>query len=63
MIRDDEGYTSAMRDGHWVVIDRYGEIATEQTYGSSAEAQRWADIMNDDVITRRLADSMERSTR
>jgi hypothetical protein len=57
---DDEGYASAMRDGQWVIIDRYGEIATEQTYGSSAEAQRWADIMNDDVIARWLADSMGR---
>lgn len=60
VIRDDEGYASAMRDGRWVIVDRYGEIAVPELWPSSGEAQKRADEMNDDVIARRLADSMRR---
>lgn len=57
-MKDDEGYASAMRDGHWVIVDRYGEIAVPELWATSGEAQRRADEMNEDVIARRLADTM-----
>lgn len=47
-----------MRDGRWVIVDRYGEIAVPELWATSGDAQRRADEMNEDVIARRLADTM-----
>lgn len=55
---DTEGYASAMRDGRWIIVDRYGEVAVPELWPDSASAQRRADEMNEDVIARRLADAI-----
>lgn len=54
-MRDDLGYCSALRDGKWVVQDRYANIVeNEGSFASDAEAQRRADDLNALVIKRRL---------
>jgi hypothetical protein len=60
---DDEGYTCVkwIHQGCdiWVIIDRFSRtVEGEKTYYSYEEAHKRADEMNDDVIARRLADSM-----
>jgi sulfur transfer complex TusBCD TusB component (DsrH family) len=64
-MRDDEGYTCVkwIHEGHdiWVISDRFSRtVEGEKTYYSYEEARKRADIMNDDVIARRLADSMRK---
>lgn len=65
LIRDDEGYMCVKRPSGdrdwWLIVDRYGRlVAGEARTTDYGESRRRADEMNDDVIARRLADSMAR---
>lgn len=58
MVRDNEGYTCVLQDGGWKIVDRYGQSIDGWTHIRYEDARTRADDMNDDVIARRLADTI-----